>query len=216
MRGRRARRHGGLEGGSRWKGWMGFNQLAGRGARLGSAQCGRCWAAALSALACLLHAPPCLPPRRWPHGARRDAPAPRALCCAALRCCAHPPSMGRPEPLNTRPSMSRDTGVLSTCGQHVNVRWRLLEVSGCSPLDASQAGSRWHVCLLAGSAGAALQGSAAGRLLHRRSVHRPMEHSAPALAPAIATGAPSSSTPLPPRPPARQPASQPVSGAPPP
>jgi len=31
---------------------------------------------------------------------------------------AHPPSMGLPEPLKTRPSMSRDTGVFSTCAGH--------------------------------------------------------------------------------------------------
>jgi hypothetical protein len=30
--------------------------------------------------------------------------------------CSHPPSMGLPEPLKMRPNMSRDTGVLSTCG----------------------------------------------------------------------------------------------------
>lgn len=28
---------------------------------------------------------------------------------------AHPPSMGLPDPLNTRPSMSRDTGIFKTC-----------------------------------------------------------------------------------------------------
>lgn len=45
-----------------------------------------------------------------------------AVCCAAqlLHCrqpsrTPHPPSMGRPLPLKMRPSMSRDTGVFSTC-----------------------------------------------------------------------------------------------------
>jgi hypothetical protein len=48
-------------------------------------------------------------------------------CFAGLQCCycmagwicahAHPPSMGLPEPLKMRPSMSRDTGVFNTCGK---------------------------------------------------------------------------------------------------
>lgn len=37
-------------------------------------------------------------------------------CCR--RAATHPPSMGLPEPLKMRPSMSRDTGVLSTCWCH--------------------------------------------------------------------------------------------------
>ena len=46
--------------------------------------------------------PPTHPPTHPPHTPPRHTHT-------------HPPSMGRPEPLNTRPSMSRDTGVRSTC-----------------------------------------------------------------------------------------------------
>jgi hypothetical protein len=38
-----------------------------------------------------------------------------ALCCSSRR--PHPPSMGLPLPLKMRPSMSRDTGVFSTCSK---------------------------------------------------------------------------------------------------
>ena len=47
------------------------------------------------------------------HARQRRARA--AAPCTSPTAGAHPPSMGRPEPLKTRPSMSRDTGVMSTC-----------------------------------------------------------------------------------------------------
>jgi hypothetical protein len=54
-----------------------------------------------------------------------------ALPCCVPRCCyaalsllAHPPSMGLPLPLKMRPSMSRDTGVFSTCRKQQQRRQR--------------------------------------------------------------------------------------------
>lgn len=64
-------------------------------------------------------------------------PAPQQQHCTPHQ--AHPPSMGRPEPLNTRPSWSRDTGVRSTCGQQVGG-------GGCSRgrWAAAKQGGRLH------------------------------------------------------------------------
>lgn len=44
---------------------------------------------------------------------------------------AHPPSIGLPEPLKMRPSMSRDTGVFSTCTDSDTSAGTRLSVSWC-------------------------------------------------------------------------------------
>ncbi len=58
------------------------------------------------------------------------------LACVASADCraAHPPSMGFPDPSNTRPSMSRETGVFSTCSAH----------PGCLSIASTTVPAHWQ------------------------------------------------------------------------
>ena len=55
---------------------------------------------------------------------------------------SHPPSMGFPEPLNTRPSMSCETGVRSTCAQVSGLRAHAHALRTCICFDVCTA-QRW-------------------------------------------------------------------------